>query len=188
MDTAIQPLILCCCCPPHITCSVVLTTSHQHRCYQRMDTSAVAVNPLARPLVTCDLWLYISTSYSKMLITLNNSLDEVFEVVNKYSKESEMMEEDFYLIPTTVIEQETHTDSTKVCLNIASYSTCTLESRASINTNHESINWCWWVMTSQWLLINQMRVMRELANQRPVLLCLAWVPSILLTPPGCQAG
>ena len=54
-----------------------------------------------------------------MLITLNNSLDEVFDVVNKYSKESEMMEEDFYLIPTTVIEQETHTDSTKVCLNIA---------------------------------------------------------------------
>ena len=75
-----------------------------------------------------------------MLITLNNSLDEVFDVVNKYSKESEMMEEDFYLIPTTVIEQETHTDSTKVCLNIASYSTCTLESRASFNTNHESIN------------------------------------------------
>ena len=41
-----------------------------------------------------------------MLITLSNSLDEVFEVVNKYSKESDIMEEDFDLIPTTVIEQQ----------------------------------------------------------------------------------
>ena len=41
-----------------------------------------------------------------MLITLSNSLSQVFEVVNKYSKESEIMEEDFDLIPTTVIEQQ----------------------------------------------------------------------------------
>ena len=56
----IQPLILCCCCPPHITCSVVLTTSHQHRCYQRMDTSAVAVNTPARALATCDCIYHIN--------------------------------------------------------------------------------------------------------------------------------
>ena len=41
-----------------------------------------------------------------MLITLSNSLSQVFEVVNKYSKESEIMEEDFDMIPTTVIEQQ----------------------------------------------------------------------------------
>ena len=49
-----------------------------------------------------------------MLVTLNNSLDEVFEVVNKYSKESEMMEEDFDFIPTTVIEQQSRPDQKKV--------------------------------------------------------------------------
>ena len=41
-----------------------------------------------------------------MLVTISNSLDEVFEVVSKYTKEREVMEEDFNFIPTTVIEQQ----------------------------------------------------------------------------------
>ena len=55
-----------------------------------------------------------------MLVTLNNSLDEVFKVVNKYSKESEMMEEDFDFIPTTVIEQQSRPDQKKVSFLLTS--------------------------------------------------------------------
>ena len=55
-----------------------------------------------------------------MLITLGNSLSEVFEVVNRYSKESEIMDEDFDLIPTTVFEQQpSKSDPKKV-----GFSTC----------------------------------------------------------------
>ena len=50
-----------------------------------------------------------------MLVTLSNSLDEVFEVVSKYTKEREVMEEDFNFIPTTVIEhQQRKPDQKKV--------------------------------------------------------------------------
>ena len=80
---------------------------------------------------------------SNMLVTLNNCLDEVFEVVNKYSKESEVMEEDFDFIPTTVIEQQSRPDQKKVgfCLLYkAVLSSCTFETRAGFNTNHESKN------------------------------------------------
>ena len=80
-----------------------------------------------------------------MLITLSNSLSEVFEVVNRYSKETEIMEEDFDLIPTTVIEQQpSKPDQKKVGFSLVSFSSCvkcscTSEKRAGFNTNHESI-------------------------------------------------
>ena len=79
-----------------------------------------------------------------MLVTLSNSLDEVFEVVSKYTKEREVMEEDFNFIPTTVIEhQQSKPDQKKVgfaCFLKVVFSSCTFETRAGFNTNHESKN------------------------------------------------